>query len=58
VAPEEWAAEQEARKKQEAVNKKLQQILRMLENFPEPGPSSKANRTERESSSDDDEARC
>ncbi|SRR5258705_6826865 len=56
---EEWAAEQEARKKeQEAVNEKLQQILRMPENAPEPGPSSKANRTEHESSSDDDEARC
>ena len=37
---EERAAEQEARKReQEAVNEKLQQILRMLENAPEPGPS-------------------
>jgi hypothetical protein len=31
------------------VNEKLQQILRMLENVPEPGPSSKANVTERDS---------
>jgi len=49
---EEWAVEQEARtKEQEVVNEKLQQILRMLENTPEPGPRSKA---ERESSSDEE----
>jgi hypothetical protein len=51
---EEWAAEREARKReQEAVNEKLQQILRMMENVPPPIQSSSA-RSDREDSSDDE----
>ena len=55
-------AEQEAKKKeQEAVNEKLQQILRMLENGPESGTSSKTRSrsrsgSEREQSSSDEES--
>lgn len=54
---EEKAAEQEARKKeQEAVNEKLQQILRMLENNPEPSrPSQGMGGSEREGSSSEEE---
>jgi hypothetical protein len=55
VEEQERAAEEEARRKeQDAVNEKLQQILRMLENAPEPGPSPQAKSTERESSGDEE----
>ena len=48
-------AEQEARKKeQEAVNEKLQQILLMLENRPEPGQSSNDKGEHKNSSSDEE----
>jgi len=52
---EEQEAEQEARKKErEVVDEKLQQILRLLENGPEPGQTSK-DKSEREDSSSDEE---
>lgn len=51
---EDQAAQEARKKEQEAVNEKLQQILRMLENAPEPGPSSHVKSTERGSSSDEE----
>ena len=53
---EEWAAEREARlKEQEVVNEKLQQILRTLENAPQPSGQSPGARDHEESSDDDKE---